>query len=510
MLDLLLNTAAALYVAAALALAVYVASYGVLLVIYASTRRAAPQTPPVAADDLLAVTVQLPVYNEELVIERLIDACAQLDYPADKLHIQVIDDSTDGTTERAAQRIALWRQRGVNTITLLRRPQRSGYKAGALAYGLARAHTDCVAVFDADFIPPRDFLHRTMPHFNANPHVALVQTRWDHLNIDTNPLTRAQVLTIDSHFAIEQVARSRGRLPMAMNGTGGIWRVAALADAGGWSSATVTEDLDLSYRALVRGWEFVYLVDVTVPGEITPQVQAYKRQQARWATGFTESLIRHVPALLRAKHLGPVKKFMGVMHLCNYAVQPVMLLLFLLTPLLIWGNMFARLPDLRLTGPLGVIPLLVIALGQITLYPDWPRRLLYMPLQGLIGAAIVWNNTRGVLAGIHPAHVEREFKRTPKFHVTDSNQHWRSSAYVLPLDGVTLGEIALGVYALAGLYLAATSLPAFVPYMLVQATAFFGFALWNISQTPRGRKHKRPHSRRINVSPVRRAASGDR
>ncbi len=483
MLDLLLCAAAALYIVAALALAVFVASFGVLLTIYALKRHDAPQVPPVPDRDLLSVTVQLPVYNEALVIERLIDACAQLDYPAGKLHIQVIDDSTDDTTARAARRIAFWRARGHTNITLLRRPQRSGYKAGALAYGLARAQTDCVAVFDADFIPPRDFLRRTMPYLTAQPRVALVQTRWDHLNADYNLLTRAQVLTIDSHFAIEQVARSRGRLPMAMNGTGGVWRVEALKDAGGWSPATVTEDLDLSYRALVRGWEFVYLVDVAVPGEVTPQVQAYKRQQARWATGFTESLLRNGPALLRAKHIGPLKKFMGLMHLSSYAVQPVMLLLFLLTPLLLWGDMFARLPDLRLTGAVGVIPPLMIAWGQAALHPDWPRRLLYMPVQGLVGAAIIVNNTLGVLAGIHPAHVEREFKRTPKFDLSKRGQSWHDSVYALRIDGVTWGEIALGGYALAGLYLAATTLPVFVPYMATQAIAFITFALWNIAQT---------------------------
>ncbi|HVO69978.1 MAG TPA: glycosyltransferase [Aggregatilineaceae bacterium] len=485
--DLVLGLAAALYILAALFLTLFIVSFAALLIVYALKRNSPPSLPDVSEDDLLSVTVQLPVYNEESVIEWLVDVCAQLDYPTGKLSVQFLDDSTDKTTQLIEQRLAYWQEQGVSHLTLLRRPERRGYKAGALAYGLEQTHTDCIVVFDADFLPPPDFLRRTMPYFNGDPQVGLVQTRWGHLNTEYNWLTRAQALSLDGHFAIEQVARSRGCLPMSMNGTGGIWRTAALRSAGGWSSATITEDLDLSYRALLDGWRFVYLVDVVVEGELPPQVQAYKVQQAHWATGFTECLIRHGRALIRSRRLSPAKRWMGLMHLCSYAVQPLILLVFLLTPVLMLGDVFPQLGFLRFTSVTGIIVPLFIVLGQLELYRDWPRRLLYMPVQFLVGAAIVLNNTRGVLAGLHSPSVQREFRRTPKFHLISRNQTWIGSPYLLPLDITTLGEIGLGVYALAGVVIARDRLPVFVPYMAIYAFAFVAFAWWNLYQAWRSR-----------------------
>jgi len=483
--DLALGIATALYLFSALFLAVFMVSFAVLLVVYARQRGTPPALPAVADADLLSVTVQVPVYNEALVIERMVDACARLDYPPGKLRVQFLDDSTDQTTRLIEQRIRHWQEQGVSHLALIRRPERRGYKAGALAYGLAQADTDCIAVFDADALPPPDFLRRTMPYFNGDPQVGLVQSRWGHLNTNTNWLTRAQALTLDGHFAIEQVARSRGHLPMSMNGTGGIWRVSALRGAGGWSSATITEDLDLSYRALLDGWRFVYLVDVVVKGELPPQVQAYKVQQARWATGFTECLLRHGRAVIRSRTLPPGKRWLGLMHLCSYAVQPLILLIFLLTPVLILGDVFPHLSALRFTGVTGIIAPLFIVLGQVELYPDWPRRLLSLPVQALVGAAVVLNNTRGVLAGLHPPTIQREFRRTPKFRLTARSQDWTGSTYALPLDSTVAGEIGLGLYALAGTVIALDRLPVFVPYLAVYAVAFFAFAGWNLYQNRR-------------------------
>jgi cellulose synthase/poly-beta-1,6-N-acetylglucosamine synthase-like glycosyltransferase len=477
--NVLLNLAAVLYVVAVLLLMLFIGSFGVLLTIYVVTRRQQPQPPCVAKTDLLSVTVQLPIYNEAHVVERLIDACVQLDYPRDKFHIQVLDDSTDETTAILQRKIAEWNAKGVSNISLLRRPVREGYKAGALAYGLRHVNSSCIAVFDADFVPPPDFLRRTVPYFNANARLALVQSRWDHLNPGHNGLTRAQALTVDGHFVIEQTARCRGHLPMSMNGTGGVWRVAALRDAGGWLAVTLTEDLDLSYRALVRGWVFLYLPDVAVPGELPPQVQAYKLQQRRWATGMTECLIRHAVPLVRSKHYHPGKKLMGLAHLSQYAVQPLILLVFLLTPLLVWGGMFRRLPDLSILGGAGIIPLLIMVTAQIELHADWRRRLCYLPVQAMIGVAMVLNNTLGVLAALHRPGVAREFKRTPKFSVTP----WSDSRYALRIDAVTLGEIGLGLYAVLGAVVAFQRLPALLPYFLSYAASFFLFAFWNIHQT---------------------------
>jgi cellulose synthase/poly-beta-1,6-N-acetylglucosamine synthase-like glycosyltransferase len=492
--NILLTMAAVFYVVAGVLLTLFVGSFGVLLAIYGRTRRRAPQPPALDDADLPSVTVQLPVYNEAHVIARLIDACAGLDYPRAKFCVQVLDDSTDETTTVIQRQIAEWRAAGVRNIHLMRRPARVDYKAGALAYGLERVQTDCIAVFDADFVPPRDFLRRTVPYFAAEPNLALVQSRWDHLNPGQNSLTRAQALTIDGHFVVEQTARSRAHLPMSMNGTGGVWRVTALRDAGGWSAATLTEDLDLSYRALTRGWEFLYLPDVAVPGELPPQVQAYKLQQRRWATGMTECLIRHAVPLARSRRYSAGKKLMGLAHLSQFAVQPLILLIFLLTPCLIWGDMFRRLPNLSILGSVGAIPVLIMLAGQMALYPDWPRRLLFLPLQGLIGMAMVLNNTLGVLAALHRHAVRREFRRTPKF----SAAPWSNSRYALRVDAVTLGEIALGVYALGGAFLALDKLPALLPYFVSYAASFFLFAAWNIHQTAHLRRTaaRRPNARR--------------
>ena len=480
MLEAILNIAAILYTLGAAFLVVFIGGFGVLLLIYFRTRQRTPQRPVVSDEALLSVTVQLPIYNEPLVVDRLLDACAGMDYPADKLHIQILDDSTDCTSDLIQERLSNLDQNQFASATYIQRTSRSGYKAGALANGLAQVKTDCVVIFDADFVPDRDFLRQTMPYFNANPNLGLIQTRWDHLNLDYNLLTRAQALNIDAHFAVEQVARNRGHLPMAMNGTGGLWRVNAIQESGGWSSATLTEDLDLSYRAYMQGWDFLYLVDVAVPGELPPLIQAYKIQQARWATGSTQCLIRHVRNLITCRRYSPLKKLMGFLHLAQYAAQPVILMLFLLTPLLIWGNMFERLPDLTILALMGLIPPLVVAVGQMELYEDWRSRLLYFPVQFVAAVAIVLNNSRAVLAALGSHH---EFKRTPKWRLTQQTINRHNIQSESNLDAVTIGELCLALYALFGFGIALENLPALAPYMLSYAGSFAVFALWNIYQS---------------------------
>lgn len=483
MTDIILDLSAIIYTACIIFLTLFLGNFGALLLIYGLTRHKSPTLPEVADEDLLSVTVQLPIYNEAHVVDRLIDACAQLNYPAGKLRIQVLDDSTDETTDLVREKIREWQAKGVDYIELVRRPERKGYKAGALAYGLNHSDTDCVAVFDADFLPTPDFLRQTMPFFSANDQLALIQTRWAHLNQGFNWLTRVQALSIDGHFAIEQVARNRGRLPMSMNGTGGIWRVKAIHDAGGWSSSTLTEDLDLSYRALMRGWDFLYLVDVGVAGELPPQLQAYKMQQARWATGSTECLIKHAVPLIRSRRFSPAKKFMGLMHLSQYLVQPMILLIFLLTPVLVLGDMFNEIPDLRVVGVFGTIPPLIMAISQVELYAgNGLKRMLYFPLQSMVGAGIVLSNSRAVLAAFHKPGVEREFKRTPKFRVIGQSQNWLSSNYTLKIDLLTIGELVLAGYAFFGFILALNTALWVAPYLLIYTISFLTFALWNIAQ----------------------------
>jgi cellulose synthase/poly-beta-1,6-N-acetylglucosamine synthase-like glycosyltransferase len=480
MIDLILNILAAVYVLSGTLLSIFVATFGVLIVLYLLKRKQVPQAPEVPDEELLSVTVQLPLYNEQYVAVRLIDAVCQMDYPRDKFRVQILDDSTDETTTLCRERAEYWQSQGVD-CQLVRRDNREGYKAGALAYGLSLTDSDCVAIFDADFVPPRDFLRRTMPHFNADSEIALIQTRWAHLNLDYNWLTRAQAINIDGHFAIEQVARSRAYLPMSMNGTGGIWRVKAIQDAGGWSAATLTEDLDLSYRALLRGWRFVYLVDVPVPGELPPQVAAWKIQQARWATGSTQCLIRHAVPLLRS-HFPVWKKIMGIAHLSQYAVQPLIFLLFVLTPILLLGDKFDDLPDLRIVGVFGIIPPILLILGQTQLYRNWWQNLFYFPIQFVSGAAIVLSNTLAVLKAIN-IRKELEFKRTPKFRVTSKKDSWTGGRYALHVDWTTVGELTLSVYAAFGAYLAMNKLAAVAPYMVTYAISFAAFAYWNYYQT---------------------------
>jgi cellulose synthase/poly-beta-1,6-N-acetylglucosamine synthase-like glycosyltransferase len=477
-----MSVAAVLYVVGSLFLVIFVSGFGVLLAIYLFTRNANPQTPAISDDEALSVTVQLPIYNEPHVVDRLLEACVKLDYPAEKLRIQVLDDSTDYTTDRIACKIRELQNVDLCNISHIHRATREGYKAGALDNAMRFVETDCVAIFDADFVPEPDFLRRTMPHFNRDPRLGLIQTRWDHLNLDYNLLTRAQALSIDAHFAIEQVARNRGQLPMSMNGTGGIWRVSAIENAGGWSSSTLTEDLDLSYRAYMRGWRFLYLVDVAVPGELPPLVQAYKRQQARWATGSTQCLIKHTRALLASPGCSPLGKIMGTLHLAQYAIQPIILMLFLLTPLLLWGHAFNKLPNMTLLALVGPIPPLVIALGQMELYNDWLKRLLFFPAHFMTGVAIVLNNSLAVIDACFRRNMEHEFERTPKFRLTKRDRHNRIITEDVHIDAVTIGELLLACYAIAGLYSAMQTLPALVPYMLSYSVSFIAFAGWNIFQ----------------------------
>ena len=273
-------------------------------------------TPPPTPAEWPSVTVQLPIFNERLVIERLIDAVAGLDYPRDRLFIQVLDDSTDETRALARVRVASHAAQGVN-ISYIQRPDRVGFKAGALAFGLTCTASGFIAIFDADFVPPPDFLRQVMPHF-ADPHVGMVQTRWGHLNAEATPFTRAQAIALDGHFIIEQTARSQSGLLLNFNGSGGVWRRAAIDSAGGWQADTICEDFDLSYRAQLAGWKLSYVPDVVAPAEIPPTLTAYKRQQFRWAKGSIQCLGKLGGRLLAAR-LSIWHKVQALLHMGGYS-----------------------------------------------------------------------------------------------------------------------------------------------------------------------------------------------
>jgi len=452
--------------------------------------------------------VQVPIYNELHVVERVIDSVAALDYPRDRLQIQVLDDSTDGTTRLARARAALHREHGID-IAVLRRPARDGFKAGALSWGLAEARGEYVAVFDADFCPRPDFLLRTVPHFLTHPRLGMVQARWSYLNADYSPLTRAQSLALDGHFVVEQTARSRSRLLMSFNGAAGVWRRRCIEESGGWQADTLCEDLDLSYRAQLAGWDCLYLPDVDAPAEVPPQIAAFKRQQSRWAQGSVQALRKLIGPILRSRRLGWGQKAMALVHLSGYLAHALMVVLLLISlPTLM-------VPDSALLslGGLGLMclgPPLVYCISQWRLYHDWMRhqndallsendwachqngaswrgnrwwrRLSALPLLALVGIGIAWCNTRAVWRGL--TRWGGTFARTPKFRLEGKAGRWAGSQYRLRADRSTIGEIGLTLYALVTAFLAyITGRYGMIPFLLLYAGAFGTMAGIGLAQT---------------------------
>jgi cellulose synthase/poly-beta-1,6-N-acetylglucosamine synthase-like glycosyltransferase len=465
----------AIYVICALLLCLYAIGTLVLLVVYLKRRK--DEVVPIALTDAdcPSVAVQLPIYNELYVVERLLEACAAFDYPKDKLLIQLLDDSTDETVDVAARKIAELQARGINAVHV-RRPNRQGYKAGALGYGLTLLDESVgfVAVFDADFVPQPDFLRQTVPFLVADAALGMVQSRWGHLNREDNVLTRWQAVAVDGHFVVEQTARNRAGFLMNFNGTGGVWRVAAIKSAGGWLDTTLTEDLDLSYRAQLEGWRFLYLPNVVVPGELPPHIAAFKQQQARWAKGSIQCMVQLVPVVWRSKRLTFVQRLMATMHLCQYMVHPFIILMLLITPVLL---MTKSLQDLPL-GPLGfawIAPPLVFVISQFALYKDWKRRVIELPALVAFGTGIAWSNSNAVISGLLGRH--EEFKRTPKYA-----DKLRGNKYALRINYNIYVEMFLSAYALWGATIAIRMSPQIVPYLLMYAFAFGVVGVWGVRE----------------------------
>ena len=410
--------------------------------------RAAPPSARRALTSHPVVTVQLPVYDERYVAQRLIEAVARFDWPQDRLEIQVLDDSDDDTTEIIAKAGSALRSRGFD-VQHLRRGTREGYKAGALKHGLEHAKGEFIAVFDCDFLPPADFLTRAMPEFE-DPRVGLVQARWEHLNRTYSRLTGAQALGIDGHFAVEQEVRFRAGFLLNFNGTAGVFRRACIEDAGGWSGDTLAEDLDLSYRAQLRGWRFVYRKDIACPAELPAQIQAFKRQQFRWAKGSIQ-VWRKLSARVRHSRLSLAQRVQAQLHLSLYMVHPLMLLCFLLLPpVLLLGNVNPLIPAVFATASLG--PGSIYVAAQMDFAPrNWRSRLLLLPYLTLLGVGQCLNNTIAVVEGLIGR--KSPFLRTPKFGIEGSAGDWRGSRYALRLSGVTVGEWLLVAYGLVSGFL---------------------------------------------------------
>jgi cellulose synthase/poly-beta-1,6-N-acetylglucosamine synthase-like glycosyltransferase len=431
------------------------------------------------------VTVQLPLYNERCVVGALIDAVAALDYPADLLQIQVIDDSTDETTALAAERVDHYRRLGQD-IALLHRPQRAGYKAGGLAAALPRATGELIVLFDADFRPPPDFLRRTVPHFLADPRLGVVQARWGHLNAACSPLTAAQAIALDKHFAIEQVVRHRADLFPKFNGTAGVWRRSCLEDAGGWSDETLCEDLCLSTRASLRGWRFSYLNDVVAPAQLPAGIIAYKSQQARWAEGSFQCLRQYGPAILATDRHRLAAKLYALVSMSAYFTHPLLLALLLLQVPMLWLG--ATLPPwITLFGLAGIFQPILFVLGQWALYPNWRARLRHLPALLLVAVGTAPSNSWAMLRRLLSPGTRRPFQRTPKQahdpgsltgHPADDAPPlplMATNSYRLSAGAMVWVELGLALYAGLGIALALARASYGPLTLLVIAVAGLGY-----------------------------------
>jgi cellulose synthase/poly-beta-1,6-N-acetylglucosamine synthase-like glycosyltransferase len=396
------------------------------------------------AGDEPLVAVQIPIYNERYVAQRVIDAVAALDWPADRIEVQVLDDSDDDTVEIVAARVALWRSHGLR-IEQVRRAGRSGYKAGALAHGLALTDAPLVAIFDADFVPPADFLRRTIPPF-ADPGVGFVQARWGHLNESYSWLTRVQAMTIDFHFLVEQPVRAALGFFTNFTGTAGVWRRAAIEAAGGWSDATLTEDLDLSYRAQLKGWRAAYLEDLQVPQELPVSLTAYRRQQARWATGSFQCARALVLPVLRAALPAGVK-WQAIVHLCSYSVPLLVLVQVACYPLLLSGHLggsrFGATAIPFFLNFMSLAPLIAFTVAQRRLGRPWWQGSVALVCQ-LVGAGLSVTIARALVRAFRRGG---EFQRTPKYRIEARGQEWRRGVYGFGGDRFALVELAFGITA---------------------------------------------------------------
>jgi cellulose synthase/poly-beta-1,6-N-acetylglucosamine synthase-like glycosyltransferase len=413
-------------------------------------RKNTPQaTMPPEPDLWPVVTVQLPLYNELYVAERLIKAAARLDYPRHLLEIQVLDDSTDETVEIAAKLVRKLAYKGVN-IVHIHRTERKGYKAGALAEGLNVARGEYLAIFDADFIPPVDYLKNTLPFFRDD-RIGFVQTRWGHVNREDSLLTFLQSLAIDAYFLIEQYARSQKGYWFNFNGTAGIWRRSAIEDAGGWTAETLTEDLDLSYRAFLRGWKSTYLRDIVVFGELPISFSAYRRQQLRWARGRLECAQKFLPIIWKSK-IPLAKKIDASFQLTAHGVHILLAILSVLYPfILVLPSRYAHLVSLFWIASAFNItafaPLILFPIARQQLGEGWWRKIPVILFISAFGAGMMVNTLQAAIQIISKKH--RIFERTPKFGVLRARQSWMNHRYQIKLDSVVYSELAFGTFNLA-------------------------------------------------------------
>ncbi|MCC7349795.1 MAG: glycosyltransferase [Phycisphaerales bacterium] len=500
----------AFYVAILFAVAFYGLHRYILVYLYVKHRNDAYQ-PKGKFAQLPRITVQLPMFNEDVVAERIIKATCQIDYPLDKLEIQVLDDSTDHSADIARLACEQWQAKGY-PIHYIHRTNREGYKAGALEAGLKVATGEFIAIFDADFVPPRDILHNVVGYF-ADDQIGMVQVRWDHLNRDASLLTKSQAIFLDGHFVVEHTARNRSGRFMHFNGTAGVWRRSTIQDAGGWQHDTLTEDLDLSYRAQMKGWQFVYLPQFCAPAELPPEMIGFKQQAHRWTKGSFQTAIKLLPGILRSKHLSRRIKLEAFFHLTNTVVYPLMVLL----TLLMYPTFFNIFSPFKshswgqyvFSGSLFVLATCSAStffiVGQRELFgkeAGW-KTLIYMPVLMGLGVGVSLNNAKAVFEAIWSSIRRKpsEFVRTPKYGAMGSGRNkWRKdSVFTFKRLALPIVEIAFGCYMTCCMWISLWYLCglwsgqpksgwASLPFLMIFAGGYFyvGFgSLWALYQMSR-------------------------
>jgi cellulose synthase/poly-beta-1,6-N-acetylglucosamine synthase-like glycosyltransferase len=440
--------------------------------------RPGPQLSP-----LPVVTIQLPLYNEMYVADRLIGSVCQIDYPHDRLEIQVLDDSTDETCGIAEAAVRRYASQGID-IKYFHRADRTGYKAGALEAGLAVARGEFVAIFDADFLPSPEFLLKLMPHF-ADPKIGMVQARWGHINQDYSLLTKIQSILLDGHFVLEHGARNRAGCFFNFNGTAGVWRRAAIEDAGGWQHDTLTEDLDLSYRAQLRGWRFVFVPDLVAPAEVPVEMNAFKSQQHRWAKGSIQTCRKLLPQILTANVPFAVKAE-AFFHLTANFNYPLMVVLsVLMFPSMVirynmgWYEMILIDVPLFFAATFSVCNFYLVCQREI--HPDWRSRIKYLPFLMSIGIGLCINNSRAVFEALF--NKESEFARTPKYRIEGDSDEWVGKKYRQSVAVQPLIELALGLYFTATVFYAlANQIYGTVPFLVLFQIGFLYTGLLSVVQ----------------------------
>ena len=445
----------ALYLVIMLMLFVYSLGQLHLTWAYLKSHKKKAENPPAIIDYPL-VTIQLPIYNEEYVIERLIETVCQLDYPTDKLEIQVLDDSTDDSVELVGIKIAEQQKLSIN-IKHIRRPNRSGFKAGALAYGLKESSGEFIAIFDADFLPNKDFLLKTIPHFN-NMNTGVVQTRWGHINKEYSLFTRIQAFALNAHFSVEQVGRNYSKSFINFNGTAGVWRKSCIEDAGGWSAETLTEDLDLSYRAQLKGWKFTFLEEVESPAELPVIMPSIKSQQYRWNKGAAETAVKNLGKVYNSAL--PFKtKLHATFHLLNSSIFVLLLLGGVISlPVLYIKHLhpeidfYFHLASILLIGFMSIGFFFWVSTKKAPYTKSNAKFLPSFFAFMTISMGLSYHNAIAVLEGLFGK--KTPFIRTPKFNSTSNNALIKGNRYLSSkIDFNTLIEFFLGLYFLGGVAL---------------------------------------------------------